>query len=176
MRIHRLMRIFIGLLAVIGAANAAKAETCFHACFNGKKLASNVTDQTLREIMSRCHASCEKDARADLLSQGYGPLLAACIPQPVSDAELKKVRSASASVVAFANAFTWDVNNVLTDKIIRRVELATQTLSLADIVVTSSGYLKPGGSETFYVGNVADGYPAMRVTTRIKAIYACPAH
>ncbi|MGO9132568.1 MAG: hypothetical protein ACLP8A_00760 [Methylovirgula sp.] len=163
-------------IASLASTTPAKAETCFHACFNGKKLASNVTDQTLREIMSRCHASCERDARADLLTQGFGPLLAACIPQPVSDAELKKVRSASASVVAFANAFTWDVNNVLTDKIIRRVELATQTLSLADIVVTSSGYLKPGGSETFYVGNVADGYPAMRVTTRIKAIYACPLH
>ncbi len=91
------------------------------------------------------------------MSKGYGPLLAACVPQAASEAELKKIRSASPSVVAFANAFTWDINNVLPDKIIRRVELATQTMSLTDIIVSSNGYVKPGDTGTFYIGNVADG-------------------
>ncbi len=173
------MRRLIGVSLCAGlllASNIALAETCFHACFKSKSLPSDVTDQAMREDMQSCRDACEKEARARLLSKGFGPLLAACIPEPVSDAEMKKVRSASTSVVAFANAFTWDVNNVLPDKIIRRVELATQTMSLEDIVVTAAGYVEPGGTSTFYVGNIPDGYPAARVTTRIKAIYACPTH
>jgi hypothetical protein len=167
---------FFGLLCFLNAAPPAQAQSCFHACFSAKKLPSDVTDQTLRETMQLCYQSCQKAARDDLLSKGFGPLLAKCVPQAVSEAELKKVRSASPSVVAFANAFTWDVNNVLQDKIIRRVELTTQTMSLTDIVVSSNGYVKPGDTGTFYIGNVADGYPAVRVTTRIQAIYTCPVH
>ncbi len=166
-----------GLIFVLLAApNVAAAETCFHACFKTKKLPSNVTDQALRQNMQLCRNTCEKEARAELLSEGLGPLLAACIPAQISDAELKKLRSANSSVVAFANAFTWDVHNVLPDKIIRRVELATQTMSLEDIVVTTAGYVAPGKTGTFYIGNIPDGYPAVRVSTRIKAIYACTIH
>lgn len=168
--------VFFGLICLFAASPQAKAQSCFHACFSARKLPSDVTDQTLRETMHNCYESCQKAARADLISKGFGPELAACVPQPVSEDELKKVRSASSSVVAFANAFTWDVNNVLRDKIIRRVELTTQTMSLTDIVISSNGYVKPGDSGTFYMGYVADGYPAVRVTTRIQAIYTCPVH
>lgn len=165
------------LLAVLCAApNAAAAQTCFHACLTAKKLRTDVTDQMLRDDMQSCHDSCERAARARLVEKGLGPLLAACIPEPIAETDLRKIRSASPSVVAFANAFTWDVNNVLPDRIIRRVELATQTMSLEDLIVTASGYVEPGGRATFYIGNVADGYPSLRVTTRIKAIYACPLH
>lgn len=176
MAIRVWVAILSGFFCLLAVAPQATAQSCFHACFSAKKLPSDVTDQTLRETMHLCYESCQKAARADLLSKGYGPLLAACVPQAASEAELKKIRSASPSVVAFANAFTWDVNNVLPDKIIRRVELATQTMSLTDIVVSSNGYVKPGDTGTFYIGNVADGYPAVRVTTRIQAIYTCPVH
>jgi hypothetical protein len=154
----------------------ARAETCFHACFSGRKLPTDVTDQTMRETMQTCRDACEKAERQRLIDEGLGALLKSCIPEQISDAELKQIRSASSSVVAFANAFTWDVNNVLPDKIIRRVELTTQTMSLADIDLTSSGYVAPGHIGTFYMGSIADGYPAARVTTRIKAVYACPSH
>lgn len=165
---------FLGFSGLCAASPQAAAQSCFHACFSTKKLPSDVTDQMLRETMRGCYERCEKAARADLEDKGYGSLLTSCVPQALPEAEVKKIRSASPSVVAFANAFTWDVDNVLPDKIIRRVELATQTLSLTDIVVGSSGYVKPGEVGTFYIGYVADGYPAMRVTTRIAAIYACP--
>ncbi len=160
-------------LVVLLPSTSLAAPTCFHVCFSAKKLPSDVTDQTLRETMQACRDSCEKDARARLISEGYGLLLKSCIPEPVSEVELKTVRSASTSVIAFANAFTWDVHNVLPNKIIRRVELATQTMSLEDIVLSASGYLEPGETGTFYIGNIPDGYPAVRVTTRIQAIYAC---
>ena len=67
------------------------------------------------------------------------------------------------------------MNNVLSDKIILRVEIATQSLSLQDVTITATGFVAPGESGTFFMNNVADGYPSLRVTSRIKAIYACPA-
>lgn len=174
--LHRSSLACLCLALVALPISAARAETCFHACFSGKKLPTDVTDQQMREAMQNCRDACEKAERQKLIGEGLGPLLKSCIPEQISDAELKKIRSASSSVVAFANAFTWDVNNVLTDKIIRRVELTTQTMSLADIDLSSAGYVEPGQIGTFYMGSIADGYPAARVTTRIKAVYACKSH
>jgi hypothetical protein len=67
----------------------------------------------------------------------------------------------------------WDVNNILPDKIIRRVELGTQNMSLEDVIISATGIIEPGESGTFYMGSIPDGYPSLRVTTRVKAIYAC---
>ena len=134
---------------------------------------ANVSEQNMREAMQSCHNSCESKARSQLVSEGFGPLLKACIPSRISDEELRKVRSASATIMAFSNVLTWDVKNVLPDKIIRRVELSTQNMSLEDLIVTSAGYLGPGQTGTFYIGNITPGYPAVQLTTRIKAIYAC---
>jgi hypothetical protein len=168
--------ILILVMVTLFLPGSAKAETCFHACFTGRALPSSVTDQTMRDTMQSCRNSCEDLARHRLISEGFGPLLATCIPERISDDDLRKIRSASAAVMAFANAFTWDVNNVLPDKIIRRVELATQTMSLEDLVVTAAGFVGPGETGTFYIGNVTQGYPAVQLTTRIQAIYACNTH
>jgi hypothetical protein len=34
--------------------------------------------------------------------------------------------------------------------------------------------IAPGETETVFIPAFFDGYPQMRVSTRIKAIYACP--
>jgi hypothetical protein len=159
---------------IAGASDAPAAETCFHACLKTKMTQADIDDQAIREFMQDCREVCQEAAETRLKEKGLGEKLIACIPEPVDDAEVKKVRSASPSVVAFANAFTWDVNNVLSGKIIRRVEIVTQSLSLADVTLSSGGIVEPGESGTFVMNNVADGYPSMRVTSRIKAIYACP--
>jgi hypothetical protein len=157
-----------------GSLDAASADTCFHVCLKAKMTATDITDQGIRDFMSVCRDDCEDQARARLEAKGLAGKIAACTPQPVDDADLKKVRSGSPSVVAFANAFTWDVNNVLPGKIIRRVEIGTQSMSLQDITITASGIVEPGESATFFMNNVGDGYPSLRVTSRIRAIYACP--
>jgi hypothetical protein len=151
----------------------ANAETCFHTCFREKPKSVDVDDQTLREDMQSCREACEKEAHERLKENGYAEKVAACIPEAVSLEDLKKIRSASPSVVAFANSFTWDVNNILPDKIIRRVELGTQNMSLEDVIISATGIIAPGESGTFYMGSIPDGYPSLRVTTRVKAIYAC---
>jgi hypothetical protein len=159
-------------LGTLSAASAA--DTCFHVCLKAKMTATDISDQRIRELMSGCQTDCEEQSPARLEAKGIAGRIAACTPQPVDDADLKKVRSGSPSVVAFANAFTWDVNNVLTGKIIRRVEIGTQSMSLADVTLTGSGTVEPGESATFVMNNVGDGYPSLRVTSRIRAIYACP--
>jgi hypothetical protein len=161
-----------GMMAVMNSGRAV--ETCFHACLKEKMTASDIDDQGIRDLMAGCRDDCDEQAEARLKAKGLDDKIAACTPQPVDDRDLKKVRSASPSVVAFANAFTWDVNNVLPGKIIRRVEIGTQSMSLQDVTLTAAGVIEPGETGTFFMNNVADGYPSLRVTSRIKAIYACP--
>jgi hypothetical protein len=163
-----------GVAAMLAAASGRAAETCFHVCLKEKMTASDIDDQGIRDLMAACRDDCDEAAEARLKAKGLDARIAACAPQPVDDQDLKKIRSASPSVVAFANAFTWDVNNVLPGKIIRRVEIGTQSMSLQDVTLTAAGVLEPGETGTFFMNNVADGYPSLRVTSRIKAIYACP--
>lgn len=166
--------VLAAVLACAGANTAARAtETCFHICLKAKMVSSTIDDQTIRDDMQACKETCDEEERVTLEADGLAAKVAACIPEKLPDADLKKVRSASPSVVAFANAFTWDVNNVLPDKIIKRIEITTQNLSLEDITMSAAATVTPGQSATFLMKYIADGYPSMRVTTRVKAIYAC---
>ncbi|ACK50540.1 hypothetical protein Msil_1591 [Methylocella silvestris BL2] len=161
------------LLASSGAGQAA--ETCFHVCLKQRMASPDIADSAIRDAMASCRDDCDEEAEARLAQSGLAEKIAACEPAPLGAEEFRKIRSASPSVVGFANAFTWEVNNVLPDKIIRRVELVTQSLGLQDVTMAASGIVAPGERGAFFVNNVADGYPAVRLTSRVKAIYACPA-
>ncbi len=167
----------MALAALLGLAfapgQAGAAETCFHACVKGKLIAPDIDDQTIRDNMQFCKKSCDEEELVQLEASGTAEKITACTAEKLDDSDFKKVRSASPSVVAYANSFTWDVQNVLPDKIIKRVEITTQNLSLEDVTISAGAIVEPGKSATFLSRYVADGYPSMRVTTRIKAIYAC---
>ena len=79
-----------------------------------------------------------------------------------------------ATALAFADAFTWDVANVLENRVIRRVDLTTQNLDLQDVDLSGTGAVLPGETQTVLVSAFSGGYPGAGVATRIKAIYACP--
>jgi hypothetical protein len=85
--------------AFFWASYSTHAETCFHTCFREKPKSVDVDDQTLREDMQSCRELCEKEARDRLKDNGYAEKVAACTPEPVSLEDLKKIRSASPSVV-----------------------------------------------------------------------------
>ena len=163
------MRAILPLLAIL--ALPAQAQTCFRACLAPRLATSDITDQQIRSAMKACRATCEAAA---LARPGLAAKLAACEPEPLSDADFKRVRGASASVLAFADAFTWDVNNVLPDRIIRRIDLTTQNLDLQDVDLSGTGIVLPGETQTVLVSAFSGGYPGAGVATRIKAIYACP--
>jgi hypothetical protein len=160
-------------IALFATALSADAETCFNACFRPKLVDTNIEDSRIRSIMRSCRDTCEDDAGRRLSLSGRGEKLLNCLPEPISDADFKRVRSASPSFVAFANTFTWDVHNVLPDKVIKRVEAITQNLELEDVVLGGGVTIAPGETETVFIPAFFDGYPQMRVSTRIKAIYAC---
>jgi|1186.fasta_scaffold35723_2 hypothetical protein len=164
----------IALFALFETAHSAFAETCFNACFRPKLVGTDIEDSRIRAIMRSCRDTCEEDAQRRFSLSGRGEKLLNCMPTPLSQEEFRRVRSASPSFVAFANTFTWDVHNVLPDKVIKRVEAITQNLELEDLVLGGGVTIAPGEAETVFIPAFFDGYPQMRVSTRIKAIYACP--
>ena len=157
-----------------GGTNNAHAQTCFNACFRPQLVGTDIEDARIRSIMRACRDTCEDEAARRLSLSGRSEKLLNCFPEPISDQDFKRVRSASPSFLAFANTFTWDVHNVLADKVIKRVEAITQNLELEDVVLGGGVTIAPGETETVFIPAFFDGYPQMRVSTRIKAIYACP--
>jgi UDP-N-acetyl-D-mannosaminuronate dehydrogenase len=175
-RMRSIFGAFATIAALLGSASLANAETCFNACFKPKLVGTDIEDSRIRSIMRSCRDTCEDDAQRRLSLSGQSEKLLNCMPAPLSQDEFRRVRSASPSFVAFANTFTWDVHNVLTDKVIKRVEAITQNLELEDVVLGGGVTIAPGETETVFIPAFFDGYPQMRVSTRIKAIYACPLH
>jgi hypothetical protein len=167
-------KVAIACALVFMTLNAVHAETCFNACFRPQLVGADIEDSRIRSIMRRCHDMCEEDAGRRFSLSGRGEKLLNCLPAPLTQEEFRRVRSASPSFLAFANTFTWDVHNVLTDKVIKRVEAITQNLELEDVVLGGGVMIAPGETETVFIPGFFDGYPQMRVSTRIKAIYACP--
>jgi hypothetical protein len=151
---------------------AANAQTCFRSCLS-PRLAQDMTDDMIRYQMAQCRDLCEAENRAKLAQLGLDGKIDGCEPQPVSNAEFKSLRSASASFLTYANSFTWDIHNVLKGKVIRKVEIIYPTLDLDETIATGGGIVLPGEVSTILINGVFEGYPAMRYGLRIKAVYAC---
>jgi hypothetical protein len=167
----------ICITAIVGTSlvpDTARTETCFNGCFRPQLVGTDIEDSRIRSIMRRCHDICEEDAKRRFSLSGQGEKLLNCLPAPLNQDEFRRVRAASSSFLAFANTFTWDLHNVLPDKVIKRVEAITQNLELEDIVLGGGVTIAPDETETVFIPAFFDGYPQMRVSTRIKAIYACP--
>jgi hypothetical protein len=160
-------------LACAATGIGAQAQTCFRSCLASRMKQSDITDDMIRYQMTLCRNGCEEASHAKLVALGLDKKIGACEPQPVSDAEFKALRSASASFFTYANSFTWDISNVLPRKVIRKVEIVYPTLDLDDTVATGGGTVLPGETATVLINGVFEGYPAMRYALRIRAVYAC---
>jgi hypothetical protein len=171
------MRAISVMLVVLAATVAApfdgQAQTCFHACLTPRMKQSDITDDMIRHQMTLCRDECEEASRAKLVELGLDKKIAACEPQPVSDAEFKALRSASASFFTYANSFTWDIHNVFANKVVRKVEIVYPTLDLDDTIATGGVLVLPGETATVLINSVFEGYPAMRYALKIRAVYAC---
>ena len=152
---------------------AAQAETCLRACFSDRHLPSDVSDEGIRAAMKSCRDQCTGATDAELRRTYAAMSPAKCHAEPISEAEFKQLRSASASFVVQSNTFTWDLHNVLPGRLIREVVVVTQSLDLADVELTGATLIPPGDTETVIVTGFFDGYPTARFATKIRAIYAC---
>lgn len=161
-----------GLTAAVAAGPAA-AETCFRQCLSAKVTSSSLSDDQIRFAMKGCRDVCEGETRRRLDAAGLTRAVETCRPEPVSIEEFRAIRGASPSYIVQSNAFTWDLRNPLKDKVIREVEIVSQTMDLRDTIMTAPGTVLPGESETVLVAGFFDGYPNARYATKVKAIYAC---
>jgi hypothetical protein len=173
MRVARSILILAAIWVAIAASASAHAQTCFRACLTPRLKSSDITDDMIRYQMTLCRDACEDESQAKLAQLGLDRKMAACEPAPVSDAEFKSLRSASASFLTFANTFTWDIKNVLPGKVIRKVEIVYPTLDLNETTATGGGTVLPGETATLFINGVFEGYPAMRYGLRVRAVYAC---
>jgi len=164
----------LAVLAVSSGTGDASAQTCFRGCIAQRVKGADITDDMIRFQMTTCRDDCEEESRAKRASLGIGRTLEDCDPQPVTDAEFKALRSASASFLVYAHAFTWDVHNILTGKIIRKVEISYPTMDLDETIATGGGTVLPGETQTILINGVFDGYPAMHYALKVRAVYACP--
>ncbi|WP_395664753.1 hypothetical protein [Methylocella sp.] len=172
---NRSLPLIFAAVCGFAPAPAGALDLCFKSCLTPRMSAPDMDDRAIREALSACRSQCEDEAKQRLAALGEDESLRACAAAPLSEAEFRRVRSASPSVVGVAGAFLWEVDNVLPDKIIRRVEISTQNMELQEVVMGAGGYAAPGERATFMIGHVADGYPAVRLSSRVRAIYACPA-
>jgi hypothetical protein len=166
--------LFVTLATFVGAGEAKAERTCFRACISERVKGSDVTDDMIRFRMTMCREACEEENLAKLAETGLDRKLATCEPQPLSEAEFKALRSASASFLIYADAFTWDIHNILPHKIIRKVEISYPTLDLDETTATGGGTVLPGETATILINGVFDGYPATRYALKVRAVYACP--
>lgn len=170
---RRTATVLAGLIG-IAAAGPAAAETCFRQCLSTKVTSSSLSDDQIRFAMKGCRDLCEGETRRRLDAAGLTRAVETCRPEPVSIEEFRAIRGASPSYIVQSNAFTWDLRNPLKNKVIREVEIVSQTMDLRDTVMTAPGTVLPGESETVLVAGFFDGYPNARYATKVKAIYACP--
>ncbi len=92
---------------------ARALDACFTDCLRPRLTSPTIDDSAIRDAMAACRDACAARAMARLAETGAARTLAACEPAALAPDEFRKIRSASPSVVGFANSFTWDVNNVL---------------------------------------------------------------
>ncbi|MBV9568471.1 MAG: hypothetical protein JO172_10060 [Hyphomicrobiales bacterium] len=173
MRDKRIAPLLVAALATFIGTHLARAQTCFRACIAQRVKGSDVTDDMIRFQMTTCRDDCEEESEIKRGSLGIGRNLETCEPQPVSENEFKALRSASASFLVYAHAFTWDIHNILPGKIIRKVEISYPTMDLDETTATGGGTVLPGETATILINGVFDGYPAMHYALKVRAVYAC---
>lgn len=166
--------VLVAALLLVPLPQAAMAAAgCFRACLSGRVTSSD-DDVTMRDAMRGCRDQCTAEETAELKTEGVYDRYAACKPKPLSEEEFRRVRSANPAFTVQINALVWELNNPLADKVIRAVEIATQTMNLSDAAFTTRTLIPPGHTATIVVMDFFDGYPAARFANKLTRIEACP--
>lgn len=160
------------VLAFLLAASPLHAAGCFRACLSGR-ITSSDNDLAIRDAMRICRDQCVGAETAALKAEGLYDRYAACKPEPLSETEFRRVRSANAGFTVEINALVWEFSNPLPDKVIRSVEVGTQTISLSDAAFTARTVIPPGHTGTIVVMNFFDGFPGARFANKLTRIEAC---
>ncbi|GBD47485.1 hypothetical protein [Methylopila sp. Yamaguchi] len=158
--------------ALLCLVAAPARSACFDACF-GSKVAADSDDIAVKDAATACRQSCDAEAQTALDRQGFGAQLKSCRAHPISLEEFRKVRGASPSYRVQSNIFLWDVKNPFPDKVLTKIEVSTQTMELNDLAFVGTGLVPPSSTATFVIPAFYEGYPAVRFSAKVSAIWAC---
>lgn len=166
-------RLLLAVLLLVPVHQTAGAAGCFRACLSARVTSSD-DDVVMRDAMRACRDQCTREETTALMAEGIYHRYATCRPKPVSEEEFRRVRSANSSFTVQINALVWELSNPLPDKVIRSVEIATQTMSLSNAAFTTRTVIPPGHTGTIVVMDFFDGYPGARFANKLTRIEACP--
>lgn len=164
---HRLFAAF----ALIALLTPARAD-CMRACLS-TTLTSADDDLAMRDGLRTCRDTCVAGETEALKAAGALERYADCRPAPLSLEEFRALRSGNPSFTVQSNVLVWELTNVLPNKVIRRVEIGTQTMSLSEAAFTTRTLILPGGTGTVVVMDFFDGYPNARYAGKLTRVEAC---
>lgn len=167
------MRLTIAIAAALLSVGAAHAQTCFRDCLS-PRLQSDSDDLQIKDAARACKVVCEDKAKDDLAKAGLLDKLTSCKAEPLTDDDMKKVRSASPSYYVQSNVFIWDMTNPFDDRVLTKIEVSAQNMDLNDMQFTGGGVAPPSSPGIFVVPSFFDGYPAVRFAAKVQKIWACP--
>ena len=162
----------LALAALLAGTDAASAG-CFRACV-AERISSTDSDLAMRNTMRDCRDSCAAGETASLKAEGIYDAYASCKAAPLSGEEFKRLRGENPSFIVQSNVLSWEFSNQLPDKVIRMVEIGTQTMNLSDAYFTTRVIVPPGRATTIVLMDFFDGYPTVRYASKITRIEACP--
>jgi hypothetical protein len=166
------MRMILAALIAATAAGGPAEARCFDDCF-ASKMQTNSDDIAAKDFALQCRATCDAEAEAELQSKGLAAQVKACKAERLSLGQFRAVRAASPSYRVQSNIFLWDVVNPYPDKVITRIEVSTQTMELNELAFTGTGLVPPSSAGTFVIPSFYEGYPAVRFSAKVSAIWAC---
>ncbi|QJP12432.1 hypothetical protein G3545_01365 [Starkeya sp. ORNL1] len=167
-------RLLLATLLLVSVQQAtAHAGGCFRACLS-ERITSSDDDVVMRDAMRACRDQCTREETAALKAEGLYDDYATCKPQPLTEDEFRRVRSANPSFTVQINVLVWELSNPLPDKVIRAVEVSTQSMSLSDAAFTTRTVIPPRHTATIVVMDFFDGYPGARFANKLTRIEACP--
>lgn len=150
----------------------AAAASCFSDCLAETK-AEPDDERAWRDAARACKARCEAAVRDDLARRGTLARVESCRAEPLTTEEMRTLRSANPSFQIRFNVFTWEIRNVLPGKTLRSIEVASPNLELQETRYAAGALIPPGGAGTFVIPDFYDGYPALRLATKVVEIGAC---
>jgi hypothetical protein len=167
------MRLILAVVLAAAVSSGAHA-TCFRDCLGGKITSSQASDDEIRGAAKACRETCESQVRADLERDGKLSQVTDCRPEPLSAADLKKLRAETPSYYVQSNTFVWDIKNPFPDRALTKVEVTAQNMDLNQIGFTGTGLVPPAGEGVFVIPAFFDGYPAVRFAAKVGKVWACP--
>lgn len=159
-------------VVILLASNAGAHAVCFDECF-GSKMKMDSDDIAAKDFARECRTVCDARSQAKLEELGLADKVKACKAERLPLEQFREVRGASPSYRVQSNIFLWDLKNPFLDKVLTRIDVGTQTMELNDLAFTGTTLVPPSSVATVVIPGFYEGYPAVRFTARVQAIWAC---